>query len=181
MPQYALIGLLLLVVTAGSAAASYRSDVLADWAQGNNSRIHAWYRIATASEPDSYTFVLSGGGDDISGGILALENASQGSPINASGGQSNGSTASTSVSAPSITTTVTNTLLVFAGSCASAATYTPPVGMTERWDTASSGTYKIGSEVATAVVGSAGPTGVRTAIASSSCKSVGIQIAVAPG
>ena len=164
-----------------TAPAGWSAVPNTDWAQGNNSRIHAWYRIADGSEPTSFTFGLIGGGDDMSGGILAIQNASQGAPINAAGGQSNGATASTTVAAPSITTTLPNTLLVFGASCASAARFTPPAGMSERWDAASSGTYKIGTEAATQVASTAGPTGPRAAIASSSCKSVGILVAVAPG
>jgi hypothetical protein len=151
-----------------------------DWFQGTNARIHAWYTIAGATEPESYMFMLVGSGDDMSGGMLAVSNANATAPINASNGQSNGSTAATSVTAPSVTTTVSNTLLLFGGACASSASFTPAFGMSERWDAASSGTYKVSTESATQGLADAGPTGLRVATASSSCRSVAIQIAVAP-
>jgi len=109
--------------------------------------------------------------------VLAVSGATS---INASGSQSGG-TSSTSVSAPSITTTAPSALLVFGGACNNASSFTPPSGMTEQWDRASSGA---GARVATetAIEGFPGPgaTGIRTATASSSCRSVGVQIAVRP-
>lgn len=151
-----------------------------DWSEGNNARIHAWYKIATSFEPSAYTFTLTGGsGQDISGGILAIQGASTTAPINASNGQNNGPTSSTQVKAPSITTTTGSALDVFGGSCSAAVTYGPPTGMTEQWDRTSSGTYKDSTEVATRAQPTAGPTGVLTATASSSCRSVGINIAIA--
>jgi hypothetical protein len=152
-----------------------------DISEGNNVRIHAWYKLAGAAEPPSYTFTLSGGtGQDISGGILDLSGVNTSAPINASGGQSNGATPSKAVGAPSITTTVNNALDVFAGSCSASVSYIAPTGMVEQWDRTSSGTYKASTEVATAGQVTAGPAGVRSATASSACRSVGIQIAIAP-
>lgn len=153
-----------------------------DWADGNNARIHSWYKLAGSGEPSSYTFQLTGGtGQDISGGILAISGARQAAPINASGGQSNGPGASISVTAPSITTTLANTLLVFGGACANTYTYTPPPGMTEQWDRGTtSANSKVSTEAATQAFGSTGATGTRVATLSSSCKNVAINIAVAP-
>jgi hypothetical protein len=151
-----------------------------DWFQGTNARIHAWYKVAGSGEPASYAFTLVGSGDDMSGGILAVSNAHATAPINASNGQSNGSTAATSVTAPSVTTTVPNTLLVFGGACAGAVSFTPPFGMSEQWDAATSGTYKVSTETAVQVAAATGPTGTRVAAASTSCRSVAIQIALAP-
>jgi hypothetical protein len=84
------------------------------------------------------------------------------------------------VTAPSITTTVANTLLVFGGACNVIAGFTPPAGMTEHWDVSSSGTYKVSTEAASQALGPLGPTGVRIATASTSCRSVAVSIAVAP-
>jgi hypothetical protein len=151
-----------------------------DWFQGTNARVHAWYKVAGTAEPATYAFTLVGSGDDMSGGILAVANANANAPINASNGQSNGSTATTSVTAPSVTTTVPNTLLLFGGACAGAVSFMPPLGMSEHWDAATSGAYKVSTESAAQVAAAAGPTGTRIAAASSSCRSVAIQIAVAP-
>jgi hypothetical protein len=153
-----------------------------DWAEGNNARIHAWYKLAGSGEPSSYVFPLTGGsGQDISGGMLAISGASQSAPINASNGQANGPPASVSVTAPSITTTLSNTLLVFGGACANNYTFTPPSGMAEQWDRGTtSQNSKISTEAATQPIASAGATGTRVATLSNSCRNVAINIAVAP-
>ncbi len=151
-----------------------------DWAQGTNARIHAWYRLAGTAEPTGYTFSMVGSGDDMSGGILAVSNTHPTAPINASNGQSNGSTPSTSVTAPSLTTTAPNALLLFGGACAGAVSFTQPLGMSEHWDAATSGLYKVSTQAAAQAFAPAGATGTRVATASSSCRSVAIQIAVAP-
>lgn len=155
--------------------------VNADRANAKEVRIHAWYRLAGSNEPSSYTFTLTGGaGTDISGGMLDLSGTSPTSPINASGSQGNGS-ATVSVSAPSITTTAPNALLIFGGACNNDSAFAPPAGMTEQWDRATTGsTGRVATEVATSVLPNAGATGTRTATASAACRSVGVDIAVAP-
>jgi hypothetical protein len=105
-----------------------------DWFQSTNARIHAWYKFAGPAEPVSYTFSIVGSGDDMSGGLLAIGSANAGAPIDASGGQSNGTTASVSVTAPSITTLSPTALLVFGGACATPETFTPPVGYVQGRD-----------------------------------------------
>jgi hypothetical protein len=85
------------------------------------------------------------------------------------------------VTTPSITTLKPAALLVFGGSCAGSYTLLPSTGMVERWDGASSGTYKVTTETATELVASAGPTGTRAATASSACRSVAINVAIASG
>ena len=151
-----------------------------DWFESTNARIHSWYKVAGTLEPTSYTFALVGSADDMSGGILAIGGANMAAPIDASGGQSNGSTSQIPVTAPSITTTSPADLLVFGGACAGSNTFTPPVGMAERWDAASSGTYKVSTEAATQLLSSAGPTGTRAASGASACRSVAINVAIAP-
>jgi hypothetical protein len=153
----------------------------ADWTDGTNARIRGFYRVAGSLEPPNYTFTFaSGSGADMSGGILAILGGSPTAPINISNGQSNGSVGSKNVTAPSISTTVANTLLIFGGACNVIAGFTPPTGMTEHWDVASSGTYKVATEAASQALGPLGPTGVRVALASTSCRSVALSLAVAP-
>jgi hypothetical protein len=148
--------------------------------EGTNARIHAWFKFAGASEPSSYTFTLTGGSQDTAGGIIALSGANAVSPINVSAGQSNGSTGSTSVPAPSVTTTVPNTLLLYAGALNVAAAWTQPPFMSEQFERATSGTYKVSIESATQPLTAAGATGTRTATLSTSGRSVGITFAIAP-
>jgi hypothetical protein len=166
-----------------TAPAGWTAVPNGDWTDGNNARIHAWYRVAGSSEPSSYTFTLTGGsGQDISGGMLAIANASTTAPINASNGQSNGPAQSKNATAPSITTTVPNTLLVFGAGCnVGSLSFTPPTGMTEHWDRSStSSSGRVVSTAASQLLTSAGPTGTRVATASSSCASVVDAIAIAP-
>jgi hypothetical protein len=152
-----------------------------DWTDGTNARIRGFYKVAGALEPPSYTFTFaSGSGADMSGGVLAILGGNPSTPINASNGQSNGSVGSKLVTAPSISPTVANTLLVFGGACNVIAGFTPPTGMTEYWDVASSGAYKVATEGATQPLATSGSTGTRVATASTSCRSVAVSIAVAP-
>jgi hypothetical protein len=147
--------------------------------QGTNARIHAWYRFAGASEPDFWLFNLTGGGDDMAGGIMAIVRARTPAPIDAAAGQAN-ATSARPVTAPSITTTVPDTLLVFGGACNNPATFTPPPGMAEQWDRATGGTYKVATETAVQSLGGDQTTGTRVATASASCRSVAVNLAVAP-
>ena len=148
---------------------------------GTGVRTHSWYHVAGASEPSSYVFTETGGSAyDMSGGIAAITGASPSAPINASAAQSNGTTASTSVNAPSVTTTVGNSLLLYGGACNVSITFTPPVSMIERWDLASTGTYRVTTELASQPLPAAGATGIKTAIASGACFSAGASIAIAP-
>ena len=160
-----------------SAPAGWTLVPNTDWADGTNARIRAWYRIAGPSEPASYTFTLAGGALDMAGGIAAIRSASTTSPINASGGQVNAS--STSFTAPSLTTTAANTLLLYAAGPSTGLTFTPPPAMLEAWDVMSAGTYKVSSELAGQVIGPTGPTGTRAALGSTSSRSVAIAIAIA--
>jgi hypothetical protein len=151
-----------------------------DYAQGTNARIRAWYRVASPFEPFSYTFTLTGGsGQDTSGGILAVSGVEVDAPINASLGQVN-ATSSRSVTAPSIAPSVGNTLLVYGAAASFAGTFNPPAAMTEQFDVATSGTFRITTEAAVQVLGASGPTGTRTGQLSSTSRSVALSIAIAP-
>src|SRR5262249_35097031 len=87
-----------------------------------------YYRAAN-NEPASYTWSL--GQSKGNYGIMeAWKNPDPTNPINASGSQANAS--STSVTAPSITTTQDNCKLLFFGGIRSKSTWTPPTGFTER-------------------------------------------------
>lgn len=188
-PGVLLEGDLLLAIVAHQGGSTKTMNPPAGWSavantdlyQGTNARIHAWYRVAGATEPASYPFTLVGSGDDMSGGILAVGGANPLAPIDASGGLVT-STRSRSVTAPSITTTVANTMLAFGGACAGFSTFTPPSGMFESWDAGTGGPFQVSTESAWQQLGGVGATGTRVATAtSSSCKSVAVNIAVAPG
>lgn len=180
-------GDLLLAVVAHQGGSAKNMPAPAGWTeipgtnvyQGTNARIHAWYRFAGATEPSFYLFTLTGGGDDMAGGIMAIVRARNPSPVDAAAGQAN-ATSSGSVTAPSVTTTAADTLLVFGGSCNVPVTFSPPAGMAEQWDVATSGAFKVAIETAAQSVGGAQETGTRVATASSSCRSVAIDLVIAP-
>lgn len=87
------------------------------------------YKVAGGSEPSTYAFNMGGGGF---GKIVAVQDVSATSPIDASNATNNAS--GTTFSVPSVTSTVADCLLVgFYGITNSGSTYTftPPGGATE--------------------------------------------------
>lgn len=143
--------------------------------QSTGVRLAIFRRIA-ASEPASYTVSWTGGSFDADGAIYAAQNVDALNLVEASNSQ--GNAASTSVAAPSITTTSANTLLLFIGAAQGGPTWTPPGGETERADVQSGGTNKISLTIAEETLASAGATGTRTATISSSQQSVGALVAL---
>ena len=123
-----------------------------------------YYKFAGGSEPASYAWSFSGS-IDASGGIVSQAGVSPASPIDVSGGLGG---SGTSVTAPSVTTTALNDgLVAFFGSGSSTA-FTPPAGMTERYQAGG------GQTAVSAADGShagAGATGARTATAPSAASS----------
>jgi PKD repeat protein len=127
----------------------------------NSFRKATYYRVATASEPTSYTWAFSSS-LAASGGILAFSGVSTSNPIDAHSGLA--STGTNLITAPSVVTSVPNTMLVGLFAATGNLTITPPSGMTERFDiTSNLGTYKVTSEGANALQATAGATGDRVA------------------
>jgi hypothetical protein len=150
-----------------------------DFSDGTNARIDAYYHFAGASEPSSYTFSLTNGASQtIAGGILDITGASQTSPFNAVGGHVNAS--SRWVTASSITTTVPNTLLVFAGAANVNASWSPPGLMSEEWQGTTNGAYNISDETSIQALAASGATGARPALLSTTGRSVAELLAIAP-
>ena len=152
----------------------------ANASDGSNARIHAFYKVATGSEPASYVFTLTGGGGmSIAGGVVALQGASTTSPINAAGAASTGGANVLQLTAPSITTTKPNTALVYSGAVNTSATFTAPQLMPEQWDVIGGGSYQVANSTAIGGVSAAGPTGSRAATLSTSARGVATAIAIA--
>lgn len=99
--------------------------------------VAVYTKVAGASEPTSYTWSFSAGSTGSSGGIAAFTGVDSVTPVNVSGGATTGVSASVSVNAPSVTTTVANTMLVTVHADSNANTWAPPSGMTEAFDTSS--------------------------------------------
>ena len=139
-----------------------RMDNTATW----HSSMAVYYKVAGSSEPASYSWTFSSS-IGAAGGIESFSGVDTASPIDAENGQA--TPLSLSHATPSITTTVANAMLVAHFSMPSAATWTPPGGMTEAFDVASQAvpnTLGHSTEGTYAVQAAAGATGAKTATAS---------------
>jgi MSHA biogenesis protein MshQ len=141
-------------------------------------RKSTYVRVATGSEPATYTWTFSG--SRLAAAVIhAYAGVDTANPINAVGGQVNAS--GVAVTAPSITTTVANTMLVGFFAKQSSGTWTPPAGMTERGEINGAGGSQTTSATGVdAVVAAIGPTGTRIATASSGALNVGHLVALRP-
>ncbi|MFJ7566547.1 DUF6701 domain-containing protein [Herminiimonas sp. NPDC097707] len=102
----------------------------------NSSTLQTYYRVATGSDPASYSWTFSGGTHvGAVGGITAFSGADLVTPIaNEAGAATNSATTHT---APSVITSKANSMLVTVHEYSSSGTWTPPGGMTEAVDIAS--------------------------------------------
>jgi fibronectin type 3 domain-containing protein len=159
-------------ITAPAGWALVRSD-----SSGSTLKQSVYVKVAGAGEPASYAWSFSGS-QSAAGSILAYAGVHASSPIAASGGGANPS--STSITAPSVTTGVTDTLLVGLFGTATNATITQPSDMAEQAEVAAGGKQKLASEAADAYRQAAGATGPRTATASSAAVNIGQLVALRP-
>ena len=136
-----------------------------------------YWRVAGSAEPSAYSWTVSAA-TDLGGSIVAYDGVSNSAPVHAHNGQSNSGT--TSVTAPSITTTVTNARIVFFGGMGWGWTsFTPPPAMTELHEQKNSA-VDVTSTVADATQAGAGATGTRTAVAGDAGTNIGQLIALRP-
>ncbi len=134
-------------------------------ASGTTNKLNTYYRIA-GTEPPSYTWSLAGSSSCV-GGIMAWINADPVTPIDVETGLNTPS--GLAHIAPSVTTTVPNTRLLSWHAYSSAGNWTPPAGMTEAVDIASSAPSATGVGLSGnwQALPSTGATGTRSAVASS--------------
>jgi MSHA biogenesis protein MshQ len=134
---------------------------------GFGNRLIVYQRVATAAEPASYTWGFAGtpAHAGAAGAILSFSGVDTSSPIVAEAGQTTPS--AFTHAAPSIDTGLEiNTVLVSTHSANSAASWTPPAGMTERVDIASIAVpdaLGLSLEINTQDFPAGGVTGTRTA------------------
>jgi hypothetical protein len=160
-------------VTAPLGWTLVRTDV-----DGNVMKKATYVRVAGSAEPVAYTWTFSKA-QAASGGILAFSGVDPASPVDAVGGQVNAK--SSAVTAPSITTTVSGDVLVGLFGTSVPATLTPPSGMVERFDVASTTSkYRVASEGADEPWLLPGPTGTRTAEATAAGQNIGQLVALRP-
>lgn len=102
-----------------------------------------YYRFYAAGDPTSWTWTLAVSGRHAAG-ISAYNDVSSSFPVDGLNGQTN-STASTTISGPSVTTSLDNQLLIaIAVSEASGQIITPPVGYTSRFTADAGGSANAG-------------------------------------
>src|SRR2546425_1547754 len=135
-------------------------------------------RVCKSYSTVGYDFAFSpgSGSQSMTGAIVAYSGVDTTTPINVENGQA--TAASTTHSAPSITTTVANTLLVASFALPGTGTWTPPTGMTERSDSTA---QAVALEVADVLPATAGATGTKTATASVSKVGATHILALKPG
>ena len=134
-------------------------------------------RVVGSSEPPSYQWTFSSS-NAAAGGILDYSGVDTAAPVDAQGGAVNGS-ASTSIVAPSITTTAGDRVVGLFG-IGGANSITPPPGMTEAGQAASTaGSLHVTWE-GSDFTPPAGPTGTKTATATVAHPSVGQLVALRP-
>ena len=165
-PATTVPGDLLIVFVSDAGTVAVTPDQ-AGWTQIRSDQSHnawitqtLWYRWAGAAEPASYSFTKGNPKADMVAAVLRITGANAGSPIDTSAGSSQGGTVSTTIVAPSVTTTVPDTLLLTFASTTDGNTYTPAAGMTEVIDT-TIGKW-MSEQVAGQTIAAAGPTGTRT-------------------
>jgi Tfp pilus assembly protein PilV len=124
---------------------------------GTNNSLVVYYKVAGASEPANYTWTFSTSTGS-AGGILSFSGVDTATPVDVENGQPtpNGPTHTT----PSVTTTVSNAMLVASFAYSSAEAWTPPPGMTEAVDIAGG---LESTEINYLLQAAAGATGTKTA------------------
>jgi len=150
-------------------------------AGGNANSLAVYSKVATATEPASYAWSFSANTGN-EGGIQAFAGVDNTTPINVFAGTTTGS--GTTHTAPGVTTTVTNTMIVTAHEYSSSDRWTAPVGMTEVFDVAS---LAVPDALGIALLGSykaqaaAGATGTFSATAASNAgQGAAITVALRP-
>jgi hypothetical protein len=88
-----------------------------------------YYHVVTGTEPAGYTWTVSVA-DQLAGTIVAYSGVDTANPINANAGQNNNQ--GTSISAPSVTPTSNNSVLLWFYGIKSVGTITPAAGQTTR-------------------------------------------------
>ena len=130
-----------------------------------------YYKVVSAAEPASYTFT-NNQNRETAGAIASYWQVDTTSPIDAHGGQYNAGSPPT---APSVTTTTSNTTLVTILGTTDARDLTPPNAMIERWRAAGTN----GNQGFDEIFAGPGATGTRTS-ATNTGSTIGQTIALRP-
>ena len=129
----------------------------------NANSLAVYLRVAGANESGSYSFTLDTSAGSV-GGILSFSGVDTAKPIDVELGQN--TPYNVAHDAPSVTTTVPNTMLVTSHSFRTTLPWTPPAGMTEAVDLGSDpAPGGVSLSINYGLQAGVGPTGVRTATA----------------
>ncbi|MGH8753614.1 MAG: DUF6701 domain-containing protein [Burkholderiales bacterium] len=138
-----------------------------DNASATSNSLLVYRKVATATEPASYSWTLGGSPAGAAGGIQTFIGVNTTTPIDVENGVATASALTHAT--PSVTTTVANTMLVTSHTMASSASWTVPSGMTQAFDRAS---LTVPNAAGQSIQGNygfqqaAGATGTKTATAS---------------
>ena len=136
-----------------------------------------YVRVASGSEPASFRWRFSRS-TTAAGSITVYAGVNAAQPIDVAGGRTNSS--SQSITAPSVTTTIPEALLVgFFGIDSNAAIW-PPSGMVEQAEVRATGHDKVTLESADEFILTAGATGKRVATSNKRADNIGQVIALRP-
>lgn len=171
--------LLIMVIATGATktqAASGWTSVATVHNSGSNFEIECWRRLHDGSS-SSYTTTWTGNTSAV-GTIARVTGADTSSPIDVSATYDSATTSSTAHTAPSVTTTVADTLLINAYTTNAARTWTPASSQTEVSDVNPGSS--LGAEVTKLDVAATGATGDKTSTCSSTCRWASISVAIKP-
>jgi hypothetical protein len=139
-----------------------------------------YVRVAGASEPSSWTWTLNSA-QAASGAVLAYTGVNTTTPIDASAGHTSTDWDNDVQTAPSVTTSTANAVVLSLFGTSNASSATAGSGLTERADAASTaGTYFVDSEVADRVAATAGATPTTTATSNVNGNSLAQTVALRP-
>jgi hypothetical protein len=145
---------------------------------GGDLRQATYVSVAAAPVPASAGFVLKTK-SVVAGAIAAYSGVDTTTPVETSGAKINLS--STSITAPSVTSTIPGSMLVGVFGTAINATVTPATGMVEQADIRTgSGPKKVAAELADETLAAAGATGTRVATASAAAVNIGTVVVLRP-
>ena len=137
----------------------------------------AIYRhVVSASDPASFSWSFNSS-VGAAGAILAYSGVDTANPIDATSGTRGNAT---QITAPSVTTTVANAMIVGFFGTAAWAPIAPPAGATERLEVATSGGRGVTSQSVDFLQAAAGASGTRVATATVKATNVGQLVALRP-
>ncbi len=148
-----------------TAPAGWTLERRVDNASATTNSLAVYRKLASASEPATYTWTITGATFAV-GGIQGFYNVDTANPVDVSGaGQATAS--GTAHATSTVNTTVANTILVTNHTFASSRSWTPPTGMTEGFDQKSGGDNAAGQSIEGnyVVQSAAGATGAKSATA----------------